>query len=137
MPRIERKKKIKATTKTIYNILENELGMPKWNLVVNEVKELGPGKFFLKTNVGDVTSTRLEAVPNERISASQENSIMTSLGYILNPKEDVVETVLWAEYDNPDDEPMLGIAGDVFLKSLKKFAEYLETGGNPEEFKKK
>ena len=111
--------------------------MPTWNLVVNEVKELAPGKYFLKTNVGEVTSTRIEAVPNEKISAKQENSLMTSLGYILTPKDDIVQAVLWAEYDNADDEMMLGIAGEVFLKSLKKYAEHLEAGGKPEEFQKK
>jgi len=137
LPRIERKKKIKASAKTIYDILEDELGMPIWNLVVNEVKELAPGKYWLNTNVGEVNSTRLEAVPNEKISAKQENSLMTSLGYILTPKDDIVQAVLWAEYDNPDDEMMLGIAGDVFLKSLKKYAEYIETGGKPEDFSKK
>ena len=136
MPRIEKKSKIKASDSTIFGILENEMNMAKWNIVVNEVTEIGHEKYFLKTNVGDVTSTRVEHVPNEKISATQEGSPMTALGYILTPKEDLIEVTLWAEFDDPDQEGMLGIAGEIFLKSLKKYAVYLESGGNPAEFKK-
>ena len=137
MPRTERKLEIKASDKNIFGILEDEMNMPKWNIVVNEVKKIGQEKYFLKTNVGDVTSTRVEHVPYKKISATQEGSPMTSLGYILTPKDDLTEVILWAEYDDPDQEGLLGMAGDIFLKSLKKYAEYLEAGGNPDEFKKK
>jgi len=110
----------------------------KWNIVVNDVTKLGEGKFFFKTNVGDVTSTRVETVPNVSLSAKQEGSPITGLGYVLNPKgEDEVEVTLWAEFEDPNQETILGMAGDVFINCVKKYAEYIEEGGNPDEFDKK
>ncbi len=137
MPRLERKLEINASAKTIFGILDDTMNYPRWNIVINEMKELEPGKHFAKTNVGDVTSTRTETVVNEKISTTQEGSPMTAMGYVLKPKGDAIEATIWAEFELEDQEAVLGIAGEIFLKSLKKYAEYLEAGGNPAEFEKK
>ncbi|MFX0137455.1 MAG: SRPBCC family protein [Candidatus Hodarchaeota archaeon] len=138
MPQIEVKKEMKATAKTIYDILDDTMNMANWNLVVREVEELEPDKkYFLKTNVGDITATRTESVPNEKISTSQVGSPMTEMGYILKAKGETTEVTIWGKFDDPGQEQMLMIAGDVFLKSLKKYSEYIEAGGDPKEFKKK
>ncbi|KKN62053.1 hypothetical protein LCGC14_0515480 [marine sediment metagenome] len=137
MPRVERKVDISAPQEKIFKIIDEDRDYARWNIVVNEVTELGPGNYFFKTNVGDVTSTRIETNPPESLYATQEGSPMTSLGYILKPKGDVVEGTIWAEFDDAGQEKMLGIAGEMLLNSLKKYAEYLEAGGNPEDFNKK
>jgi hypothetical protein len=62
---------------------------------------------------------------------------MKSIGYNLKPKGDIVETTIWSEFDDASQEPILGIAAEMLLKSLKKYAEFLDSGGNPEEFSKK
>ena len=54
MPRIEVMKEISAPVENIYNILNNVLILPRWNIVVNEVTLLEKDKYFLKTNVGDI-----------------------------------------------------------------------------------
>jgi hypothetical protein len=113
------------------------MNYPKWNIVVNEITEEGPGKYFSKTNVGDVHSTRVETIPNEKIYATMEGSPITGLGYLLNPKGDTVEVTLWAEFEDASQEVVLGIAGDVFIECVKKYAEYIEAGGNPDEYNKK
>jgi uncharacterized protein YndB with AHSA1/START domain len=137
LPRVERKVDISAPQEKIFKIIDEDRDYARWNIVVNEVTELGPGNYFFKTNVGDVTSTRIETNPPESLSATQEGSPMTSLGYVLKPKGDVVEATIWAEFDDSNQEKLLGIAGEMLIKSLKKYAEYLEAGGNPEEFSKK
>ncbi|MFX0080696.1 MAG: hypothetical protein ACFE94_02990 [Candidatus Hodarchaeota archaeon] len=137
MPRVERKLDISASQERIFKIIDEDNDYARWNIVVNEVTELGPGNYFFKTNVGDITSTRIETNPLESLSATQEGSPMTSLGYVLKPKGDAVEATIWAEFDDASQEPVLGIAGEMLLKSLKKYAEYLEAGGNPAEFSKK
>jgi hypothetical protein len=137
MPKLERKIDITASQDKIWQIIDNDDDYPRWNIVVNEVSKLGEGKYFFKTNVGDINSTRIETVAPERLAATQEGSPMTSLGYNLKPKGEVVEATIWAEFDDASQEPVLGIAGEMLLKSLKKYAEFLETGGNPEEFNKK
>lgn len=137
MPKVERILDIAASQQLIFNIVDDDINYAKWNIIVNEVTELGPGNYFFKTNVGDVTSTRIETVSPDRITATQEGSPMTSLGYVLKPKGDIVEATLWSEFDDPSQETILGIAGEMLLKSLKKYAEFLESGGNPDEFDKK
>ena len=137
MPRVERKVDISASQEIIFKTIDDDDNYAKWNIVVNEVTKLGEGNYFFKTNVGDITSTRLETSPPESLSATQEGSPMTSLGYVLKPKGDVIEATIWAEFDDASQEPVLGIAGEMLLKSLKKYAEYLEAGGNPAEFNKK
>ncbi|MHA1912874.1 MAG: SRPBCC family protein [Promethearchaeota archaeon] len=137
MPRVERKIDISAPQDKIFKIIDEDRDYARWNIVVNEVTELGPGNYFFKTNVGDITSTRIETNPPESLSATQEGSPMTSLGYVLKPKGDVVEATIWAEFDDATQEALLGIAGEMLVKSLKKYAEYLEAGGNPAEFSKK
>lgn len=137
MPKLEKKVDIAASQEIIWQIIDDEDNYPKWNIVVNEVKKLGEGNYFFKTNVGDITSTRIETNSPNSLSATQEGSPMTSLGYILKPKADIVEATIWAEFDDAGQEPILGIAGEMLLKSLKKYAEYLESGGNPDKFNKK
>lgn len=137
MPRVEKTIDIAAPQNKIFEIIDDDDNYAKWNIVVNEVTKLGEGNYFFKTNVGDVTSTRLETNPPNSLSASQEGSPMTSLGYVLKPKENVVEATIWAEFEDASQEPVLGIAGEMLLKSLKKYAEYLEQGGNPDKYSKK
>ncbi|MFW9882034.1 MAG: SRPBCC family protein [Candidatus Thorarchaeota archaeon] len=137
MPKVEKTIDIAASQEKIFEIAANDDDYARWNIVVNEVTKLGEGHYFFKTNVGDVISKRLETVPPERISATQEGSPMKSIGYILKPKGDKVETTIWSEFDDPNQEPILGIAAEMLLKSLKKYAEFLESDGNPDEFSKK
>jgi len=137
VPKLERMIDIAASQDKIWRIIDDDDNYAKWNIVVNEVTKLGEGNYFFKTNVGDITSTRIETNAPESLAATQEGSPMTSLGYILKPKGDIVEATIWAEFDDAGQEPILGIAGEMLLKSLKKYAEYLESGGNPDEFDKK
>ena len=137
MPKLERTIDIAASQDKIWQIIDNDDDYPRWNIVVNEVTKLGEGNYFFKTNVGDITSTRLETNAPESLAATQEGSPMTSLCYILKPKGENIEATIWTEFDEANQEAILGIAGEMLLKSLKKYAEYLESGGNPEEFNKK
>ncbi|MCK4780372.1 MAG: SRPBCC family protein, partial [Candidatus Lokiarchaeota archaeon] len=97
MPKLERTIDIAASQEKIWQIIDDDDNYPKWNIVVNEVTKLGEGNYFFKTNVGDITSTRLETNAPESLAATQEGSPMTSLGYILKPKGDIVEATIWTE----------------------------------------
>ena len=109
----------------------------RWNIVVNEVSEIEKDKYFFKTNVGDVINTEYENVPYEKMSSTQENSPMTSIGYIFTPKGDnAVEVTLWTEFELENQRGILQMAGDLFLKSLKVYVDYIEKGGDPVEYKK-
>ncbi len=137
MPKIERKIEIKAPAKRIYDILNDDALETVWNITVNESTEIGTDKYSLKTTVGDMTSTIIERVENKKISYEFEGSPMTKMGYILTPKGDVTEVAGWAEFESEAFGKVLETAADMLLNSLKKFAEYVESGGNPDEYDKK
>jgi len=136
MPEIELKVEMDSPVEKIYEILNDYLILPKWNIVVTECTQLEPKKYFLKTNVGDVTNTEIENIPREKMTSLQEGSPMQKMGYIFEDKGDSTIVTLWAEFELEDQRSIMEMAGDLFLKSLKVYVNYLNDGGNPEEYKK-
>lgn len=137
MPRVEIEDDMKATAKTIYDILINDELESKWNLTVNELKSIGPKKWEVKSTIGDLISTRIEEIENEKISFDIEKSIFSKMGYLLKPKGDLCHVLLWGEHEDEKNTKILTSAGGMLLDSLKRFAEFLEEGGEPEDFDKK
>ena len=136
MPIAEKNIEIKASVEKVYEILNDYMGLPRWNIVVTEIKQLESKKYFLKTNVGDVTNIEIENIPREKMTSIQEGSPMKKIGYIFEPKGDVTNVTMWTEFELEDQRMIMEMAGDLFLKSLKVYIDYLVAGGNPEEYKK-
>ncbi|MHA1234449.1 MAG: SRPBCC family protein [Promethearchaeota archaeon] len=136
MPSIELKIEMDSPVEKIYEILNDYLNLPRWNIVVTECSQLEPKKYFMKTNVGDVTNTEIENIPREKMTSIQEGSPMQKMGYIFEDKGDSTIVTLWAEFELEDQRNIMEMAGDLFLKSLKVYVNYLKDGGNPEEYKK-
>ncbi|TKJ23844.1 MAG: hypothetical protein CEE43_01395 [Promethearchaeota archaeon Loki_b32] len=138
MPRVEIEDDMNASAKTIYDILINgDEYEVKWNLTANELKSIGPKKWEVKSTIGDLISTRVEEVENERVSLDIEGSIFTKMGYILKQKGDICHVVGWGEFEHEKNRKILISAGGMLLDSLKRFAEFMEEGGDPENFDKK
>lgn len=138
MVHIERKVDINSSKENVFTILDEPEKFPIWNITVKEVEIIEPKKKgFVKTTVGDFTSTRIETVENEKIFYNIDGGVFNKMGYQLVPKGDGTEVTLWAEFDDESQEKMLLKAGEILLNSLKKYAEYLEGGGDPEQYKKK
>ena len=137
MARVEREIEIGASQKRIFDILDDTKLAPKWNLPVNEISEISEGKWTVKSTVGDFTSIRTETVDPNKLSMRIEGGIFNSMGYFLSPKGDKVEVKLWGEFDNEKNEKILVKTGELLLQSLKNFSEFIEEGGNPDDFDKK
>jgi len=138
MVHIERKVEIKAPVNKVFDILDEPEKFAIWNITVNDVEILEPKKKgFVKSTVGDFTSTRYETVKNDRIYYTIEGGVFDKMGYSVKPKGDGTEATLWAEFEDESKEKMLLKAGEILLNSLKKYAEFLEGGGNPNDYKKK
>ncbi|MBY9004661.1 MAG: hypothetical protein KGD73_11855 [Candidatus Lokiarchaeota archaeon] len=136
--RMEEKIEIKSSPKRIYDILGDAKIITKWNPGVNEISEKEGGKeFHLKSSIGDINIVDWEEVENERLTWHMKNSTMNSMGYILEPKGDLVETTLWVDLDNKKLAKGYRKVGELTLRSLKNFIEFLEVGGDPEDFDKK
>jgi len=136
MPIAEQKKEILSPVETVYEILNDYLALPRWNIVVTESTQLESKKYFLKTNVGDITNIEIENIPFEKMTSIQEGSPMQKIGYIFDPKGDTTVVTIWAEFELEDQRDVMEMAADLFLKSLKVYVDYLNAGGNPEEYKK-
>ena len=137
MPRVERNIEINALQSNIFDILDDTSISPTWNLAVIEVEKISEGKFKIQSTIGDFTATRTETVENQSISVKIEGGIFNNMGYNLKPKGDVVEASIWGEFDDEKNEKVLIKAGELLLESLKRYAEFLEGGGNPDEYDKK
>ena len=136
MPKLEIKIELKAPVEKIYGILNDYMGLPIWNIVVREIEQLEPKKYFIKSNVGDIMNIEIENIPNERMTSIQEGSPMEKIGYIFKPLGDKTEVILWTEFELENQRSVLEIAGDLFLKSLKVYVDHIMAGGKPEEYKK-
>jgi len=136
MPIAEQKKVILSPVETVYEILNDYLALPRWNIVVTESTQLESKKYFLKTNVGDITNIEIENIPFEKMTSIQEGSPMQKIGYIFDPKGDTTVVTIWAEFELEDQRDVMEMAADLFLKCLKVYVDYLNAGGNPEEYKK-
>lgn len=137
MPKVEIKMDIEAPPKIIYDILMNDELESIWNLTVHENINIGEKKWSVKSTVGDLTSTRIEEVENKRITFDIEGSIFKKLGYIMTIKGDITEVCGWGEFDDEKNRSILEKAGDILLRCLKRFSEFIEDGGIPEDFNKK
>ncbi|MFX0064317.1 MAG: SRPBCC family protein [Candidatus Hermodarchaeota archaeon] len=136
MPKRERKIEIDASAKRVFDILSDGPNAPKWNVTVDEYSAITDEKAQVKTTVGDMTATTTEAIENKKITMAIEGSFMTAMGYIITPKGGGVEVTVWGEYEDEEHVEIMEQAGEVLLESLKKYAEYLEAGGNPDEYQK-
>ena len=136
--RMEKKIDIKSSPKRIYDILIDAEIITKWNIGVDEITEKKEGEeFFLKSSIGDILIVGWEQVENERATWHMKNSTMNSMGYVLEPKGDIVETTLWVDLDDKILAKGYEKVGELTLKGLKNFVDFLEDGGNPEDFDKK
>jgi hypothetical protein len=61
----------------------------------------------------------------------------SAMGDKLKKKGNATNATLWADFENEKQEKMLVKAGELLLKSLKNFVEFVEYGGSPDDYDKK
>ncbi|MFX1436750.1 MAG: hypothetical protein ACFFAA_05995 [Promethearchaeota archaeon] len=127
--RLEKMIDINSTAKRIYDIVIDGEIITKWNIGVDDIQSKEEGKnFLLKTSVGDILIDNWEQKENEFVTWNMKDSDMNSIGYILNPKGDIVQTTLWVDFENKKLKKSFEKAGDLTLKSLKNFIDFIEEG---------
>jgi hypothetical protein len=136
--RMEKKIEIKSSPKRIYDILIDAEIITKWNIGVDEIVEEEEGKgYHLKSSIGDILIVDWETVENESATWHLKNSDINSIGYVLETKGDIVETTLWVDSDKDKLIKSYEKVGELTLKGLKNYVDFLEEGGTPEDFDKK
>ncbi len=136
--RLEKKIEINQTPENLYKIVADGQIATRWNPTLNEVVEKEEGqKFLLKSSVGDILIVDTESVENEHITWHMENSDVDSIGYIVEPKGDMTEVTIWTEFENKKLRKGYEKVADLVLKGLKNYVDFIEEGGDPEDFDKK
>lgn len=138
MPKGETDFEINAPVKKVWEVLADIERWPKWQIDKKEMKELEPNKYFEKTTSGDYTITITESIENERMSVKVDHPEITGASYILNEKG--VMTVVSCGVDYKGilaNEKMIVRSLKIKTRALKKYVEYLEDGGDPNEYDSK
>lgn len=136
LARIEEKSEIDASAETVFNILYDNLNYPQWSLGTEEIKQIGEGKFLTKSKLGETTVIRKEVVTNERLIFTNEGSPFGEVGEVITPKGNGVEVMVWGILKDDSMLEKVRKPTQMFLKSLKTYAEFLESGGNPDDYNK-
>lgn len=136
MPRIERKIEIESSPESIFNIVMDVGIVSRWNPVVDDAEQ-SPDNLLLKTNLGDLNIINTDSVENESMMIEVETGNINSIGYFLTPKKDKTEVMLWGEFNDKKYTKTYKNVADLILKSLKRYSDFIEEGGNPEDFDKK
>ncbi|GAI21921.1 unnamed protein product, partial [marine sediment metagenome] len=119
-----------------YNILTDGEQTVKWNPIVNEITQLEEQKYLLKSTIGDMTINKIEKVKDVYVKWRMEQSDLHSMGYILDEKLPISKVELWVEFENKTLKKKFKEAADLTLEGLKKYVEFIEAGGNINEYDK-
>ena len=136
MPKIAREIEVNTSLEKIYNILKDGEQTVKWNPIVNEITLLEEQKYLLKSTVGDIIINKVEKLKDIYIKWRMEKSDLISMGYILSEKLPIAKVELWVEYENKKFKKKFKEAADLTLDGLKRYIEFIEAGGNIEEYDK-
>ena len=137
MPKLERNIEIDAPSHKVWEVLTDLTHIPKWNMTVKEIKGLEPQKGSVRSTVGDFTYKILEQVENKKLTVEVDHPDFNGYGYILNEKGDMTELSYWEDFKMITREKIQARALEILLKEIKKFTEYLEDGGDPDEYDRK
>ena len=136
MPRLERKIGIKTTPDKIFNIVTDRMETPRWNPTVSGISSITDEKIQLETDVGPITIVDVETEENKSATYHMEKSDMSLMGYIITPKSNNTEVKIWTEFANKKLSKLYKKTADLALAGLKKYAEFIEEGGNPKHYEK-
>jgi len=137
MPILERKIEINSSSKKVWEVLSDIEHMPKWNIAIKEIKELEPNKYSVKSYMGDYTSINTERIENKKTTSKVDHPEFTGYGFILNEKEDITDLTYWVDVPKITREKIQARSLEINLKNIQNFVEYLEDGGDPDEYDKK
>ena len=137
MPKIAQNIDIKTNVEKIYNILIDGKQTVKWNPIVNEITLLEDRKYLLKSTIGDMIISKIEKVKDIHIKWNMEQSDLLSMGYILDEKLPIAKVELWVEFENKKFKKKFKEAANLTLDGLKKYIEFIEAGGNIDEYDKR
>ncbi|UCC18237.1 MAG: hypothetical protein JSV62_08965 [Promethearchaeota archaeon] len=137
MTKVLAKIEINAPPNKIYKALTDLSLNPKWNPTVQEIIEIEPDKRSVKSKTGDYSFTVIDRSENEKFICKAESEDFNSFGYSLKAKGDITEVSSWIDYKIVEHEKILQRGIKYILGGLKGFVEFLEDGGDPDEFDRK
>jgi len=136
MTKVESKIEIRSSPKRIYEALTDSSLISKWNITLKEINQIGLDKHEVKSTIGDFITTTTERVENKRISFKVDSPDFNSYGYILKAKGDITELSYWTDYKIVQHKKILKRYQIHHLNHVKNFVDFLEDGGDPDDYDK-
>ncbi|TFG19197.1 MAG: hypothetical protein EU530_06970 [Promethearchaeota archaeon] len=137
MTRIEKSQKVSASAETLFKVLEDYEGYSRWNPMILESEKNGKGYIF-KTPDGEQLVQKLDRTPFLKVShAYEDNPYIAETGETFRNCTECKDTTvtLYAIPKNGNTE-RCHKETEAKLKGLKHFAEFIEKGGNPNQYSK-
>lgn len=137
MTRIEQSQKVSACAETLFKVLEDYERYSRWNPMVVKSEKNGKG-YLLKTRTGDQILKGKDRIPFLKVSHTHEDSpYIAETGETFRIGADCKDTTVtfYAVPKNGSSEKCRKET-EIKLKSLKHYAEFLEKGGNPDQYSK-
>jgi uncharacterized membrane protein len=134
---VEQSIQIKAPHTRVYDILLDVSHMPTWDPTAHEVVQVKKNKYMVRTGtLGTVTLVLAGAVPYDRISWHCEGSLLQSITFLVGLASNLTQVDVTGVVAPPGGVYMVKEALSAQLISLKRYAEYITMGGNPDAYKK-
>jgi len=137
MTRIEQSQKVSACAETLFKVLNDYEGYSRWNPMILKSEKNGKGYIF-KTNLGEQLIKGKDRVPFLKVSHEyKDNPYIAETGEMFRIGADCKDTtVTFYAVPKNGNSKRCEKETEIKLKSLKHYAEYIEQGGNPDQYSK-
>ncbi len=128
---------ITASHTRVYDILLDVVNAHRWDPAVQEVTHLRRTKFLVRTtDAGTLTLGLVAAIPYDRISWQYEGGIVQAMTFRVGLAGKITQVDSTAKVSPATAAPQVEENLDLQLAALKRYAEYIQGGGDPSTYKK-
>ncbi len=134
---VEQSIQINASHTRVYDILLDVASAHRWDPAVQEVNHIRRTKYLVRTaNTGTVTLGIVGAIPYDRISWQYESGMMQNVTFRVGLAGKIAQVDVTAKVTPATAAAQVEEMLALQLVALKRYAEFLQGGGNSYEYKK-
>ncbi len=128
---------ISASHTRVYDIILDIVNAHRWDPSIQEVSHVRRTKYLVRTTgAGTLTLGIAAAIPYDRISWQLEGGIIQGVTFRVALAGKMAQVDVTAKVAPPTAALQVGENLDLQLRALKRYAEYLQGGGNPSTYEK-
>ncbi len=134
---VEATVQITASHTRVYDILLDVANAYRWDPAIQEVSHIRRTKYLVRTTgAGTLTLGLVAAIPYDRISWQYEGGIVQGITFRVGLAGKVAQVDVTAKVSPTTAAPEVEENLDLQMAALKRYAEYIQGGGDPSTYKK-